>query len=148
MPTTTATRPRPRARDGALLVTAIVDRILDATDVDALLRTVPALGASPPVPEAIGLDARVATLLRQAWGQAQRRSGATRGATDVADVHAAIRAAAHGPAPIPAAPDHLPVSPALATVLAGAARLAWHEGDTAIHLAHLVRALLPKPPPR
>mgnify|MGYP003347951719 CR=1 FL=1 len=44
MPTTTATRPRPRARDGALLDAAIVDRILDATDVDALLRTVPALG--------------------------------------------------------------------------------------------------------
>ena len=34
MPTTTATRPRPRARDGALLDAAIVDRILDATDVD------------------------------------------------------------------------------------------------------------------
>ena len=151
MPTTTATRPRPRARDGALLDAAIVDRILDATDVDALLRTVPALGASPPVPEAIGLDARVATLLRQAWGHAQRRTRSGRAGTnaaDVADVHAAIRAAVHGPVPIPAAPDHLPVSVALAAVLARAARLAWHEGTQEVQLAHLVRALLPKPLPR
>ena len=148
MPTTATSHTQGSAADVAFIDAAIVDRVLDATGVDALLRAVPALRGSAPIPEAIRLDARVATLLRQAWGQAQRRSGATRGATDVADVHAAIRAAVHGPAPIPAAPDHLPVSPALATVLAGAARLAWHEGDTAIHLAHLVRALLPKPPPR
>lgn len=148
MPTTTATRPRPRARDVACIDAAIVDRILDATDVDALLHAVPALGASPPVPETIRLDARVATLLRQAWGHAQRRSGATRGATDIADVHAAIRAAVHGPAPIPAAPDHVPVSAALATVLTRAAQLAWHEGETEVRLAQLVRALLPKPSPR
>jgi hypothetical protein len=148
MTATAITRPHGGATDVALIDAAIVDRILDATDVDALLRAVSALGASPPVPEAISLDARVATLLRQAWAHAQRRTGATRDATDVADVHAAIRAAVHGPAPIPAAPDHLPVSRALAAVLAGAAHLAWYEGDTAIRLAHLVRALLPKSPPR
>jgi len=51
----------------------------------------------------------------------------------------------HGPAPIPAAPDHVPVSAALATVLTRAAQLAWHEGETEVRLAQLVRALLPKP---
>lgn len=148
MPTTTATRPRPRARDVACIDAAIVDRILDATDVDALLHAVPALGASPPAPETIRLDARVATLLRQAWGHAQRRTGSGRAGSnvaDIADVHAAIRAAVHGPAPIPAAPDHVPVSAALATVLTRAAQLAWHEGETEVRLAQLVRALLPKP---
>lgn len=73
---------------------------------------------------------------------------ACRGTTDIADVHAAIRAAVHGPAPIPAAPDHVPVSAALATVLTHAAQLAWHEGETEVRLAQLVRALLPKPSPR
>lgn len=148
MPTTAIARTSGTATDVALIDASIVDRILDATGVDALLHAVPAFGASPPVPEAIRLDARVATLLRQAWQHARHRHGSTAGATDVADVHAAIRATVHGTAPNPAAPDCLPVSPALAAVLARAAHLAWHEGETEVRLAQLVRALLPKPSPR
>jgi hypothetical protein len=135
----------PAGTDVAIVDPAVIDRILHAVEVDTLLRAFPALGRTTATPEAIPLDARVANLLRLAWGHAQRRHAATAGLTDVADVHAAIRASVHGPAPIPASPDHLPVSSALAAVLARAAQLARHEGTDEVRLAHLVRALLPKP---